>query len=177
MFATLFDSGSNLVELDDVRPPPAKLTKVPSGTGVYTVFRCTHPDADRMRETLWRITLGGKRLTLQEQRLVNRMLVPVMDTGQGLSGDMLVGGLMHVGYDLTKRRAVYGPQHRTLRAWLELRVSAVWAFESQSGNPPDWLTDLCEILAQEAIRPAEVARLTPANYFTPWEREAKIKYY
>lgn len=182
----------NVIDLDDARLPSAKHTRIPAGTILFTAFHCGHPsepdihgvreyeghpDEVRLRGQLLRITLGKKRLTLREQRLVHRMLVPVMNTGQATSEEKVVMALMAIGYDLSKRRAIYGPQHRVLRAWLELRVTAVWAFESMSGEPPDWLTDLAEILAQEAIRPAEVAKLTPANYFTPWEREAKIKYY
>lgn len=187
------DENDNVIDLDDVpRPPPAKPTHVPAGLVIHTVFRCGrtcepdvhgvreydgHPDEKRLRGQLYTITHGREFLSLREHRLVHRMLVPVLNTGQATSEDQMVMALGIIRYDLTKRRAVYGPQSRILRAWLELRATAVWEFEGQPGEPPEWLTDLCEIIAQEAIRPVEVAKLTPANYFTPWEREAKIKYY
>ena len=104
----------NVIDLDDAPIPSAKHTRIPAGTILFTAFHCGHPsepdihgvreyeghpDEVRLRGQLLRITLGKKRLTLREQRLVHRMLVPVMNTGQATSEEKVVMALMAIGYN------------------------------------------------------------------------------
>jgi hypothetical protein len=183
-------SESNLVVLDEIpRPPKAKITKVPAGQ-VICMFhgghgadphtgapaREDHPRLDELRDDLSRIKLGDRRLTLREQRLVHRVLGPAIEIGGATNNDVLVQKLRRVGYEPQARLELYGDHGKILRAWIGLRVTAVWAFEGQHGDLPSWLGLLCECLAQEALRPNEVVGLTPANYFTDWEKSAKVKY-
>ncbi len=170
-------NATNVVDFDGFpRPTPPKLKHVPAGTAVHEVFSSGHPDEDRLRGSLQGITLAGGPISLRERRLVHRVLTPVLEIGQATQRDQLVISLRAAGFDINPRRARYGPTCWSLRDWIDRCVEAVWDFEGQTGDLPSWLAALCEIIAQEAIRPHEVDGLPPANFFTPWEITSKIRY-
>ncbi len=180
---------NNVVELEDVpRPPEPMWRRVPARTVVHLCLvsersgrrdldreGLAHPDVDRLRAWVLRITLAGRRLTPRELRWVHRVLIPVMEAGRATSQDAHVRSVQVAGQDLPRRRACFGDRSRTLQVWVERRVAAAWEFEGQPGHPPRWLVIVGECVAQEALRPEDVAGLTPPDYFRNWELRSRVR--